>query len=245
MSFSIESVYSIWAEPKISNILICGYFLIRSWLASRQHEPIQLWDAFNGSLRCSYRGYNAVDEVESALSVIFSNDGQQVIGGYKKSIKIFQTNVPGRDYQQLPIPSPVSALAMHNTTMAIGSWSGQISLHDQRQLNEGAYDQLAGHSGGITLMQFIGDGQYIVSGARKNHQVAIWDLRRSSEPLMTVNRSVHTNQRIYFDVSADEKWLVSGDTGGNVHAWHISNMSALEYVKVGSKSKSCQMLQTN
>lgn len=33
------------------------------WLSSQQHGPIQMWDAFDGKLRCSYRGYDAVDEV--------------------------------------------------------------------------------------------------------------------------------------------------------------------------------------
>lgn len=64
-----------------------------SWLATRQHEPIQMWDAFTGELRCSYRGYDDVDEVEAAISIAFSNDGQKVVGGYKKNIKIFDTNM--------------------------------------------------------------------------------------------------------------------------------------------------------
>jgi hypothetical protein len=51
-----------------------------------------MWDAFDGALRCSYRGYNAVDEVEPAISVCFSNDGSQIHAGYKKSIKTFYTD---------------------------------------------------------------------------------------------------------------------------------------------------------
>lgn len=33
------------------------------WISTQQHGPIQMWDAFDGKLRCSYRGYDAVDEV--------------------------------------------------------------------------------------------------------------------------------------------------------------------------------------
>ena len=51
-----------------------------------------MWDAFNGTLRCSYRGYDNVDELEPALSIAFSYDGEQIYAGYKKSIKIFDTN---------------------------------------------------------------------------------------------------------------------------------------------------------
>lgn len=48
-----------------------------------------MWDAFDGALRCSYRGYNAVDEVEPAISICFSKDALQIHAGYKKSIKTF------------------------------------------------------------------------------------------------------------------------------------------------------------
>lgn len=52
-----------------------------------------MWDAFNGELRCTYRGYDDVDEIEAAISVIFSNDGENIYAGYKKSIKVFDTNL--------------------------------------------------------------------------------------------------------------------------------------------------------
>ena len=67
--------------------------LLLSWLATRQHEPIHMWDAFDGKLLCTYRGYDDVDEVESAISVTFSNDGQKVLAGFKKSLKQFDTTV--------------------------------------------------------------------------------------------------------------------------------------------------------
>lgn len=84
-------------------MLVCTFllrsldlFLINensSWLASRQHEPIHMWDAFTGRLRCTYRGYDAVDEVEAALSLTFSGCGLKIFAGYKKDIKIFDTVV--------------------------------------------------------------------------------------------------------------------------------------------------------
>ncbi|KAI9576158.1 hypothetical protein GQX74_013899 [Glossina fuscipes] len=62
-------------------------------VTSRQHEPIHMCDAFTGKLRCTYRGYDEVDEVEHAISLLFSNDGQKVMVGYKKSIQIFDPNM--------------------------------------------------------------------------------------------------------------------------------------------------------
>lgn len=48
-----------------------------------------MWDAFDGSLRCSYRGFNWVDEMENALSVSFTPDSQRIVAGYKKTLKTF------------------------------------------------------------------------------------------------------------------------------------------------------------
>lgn len=70
----------------------CNDFYIYSWLSTRQHEPIQLWDAYTGQYRCSYTGYDDVDEIETAIALAFNEYGTKVYGGYKKSIKIFDTS---------------------------------------------------------------------------------------------------------------------------------------------------------
>lgn len=194
-----------------------------------------MWDAFNGELRCSYRGYNAVDEVETALSVMFSSAGDHVIGGYKKTIKIFQTNVPGRDCSSFAIKSPASAMALglqQTSCLAVGSWNGQISLYDQRHRTEDPIEQFCGHSGGITSLKFLSDGYYMVSGARKDNSLLMWDIRNSSNPVLYLSRMVDTNQRIYFDISENGKWLISGDTSGLVHVWDIGNKTQPNGFKV-------------
>lgn len=81
-----------------------------SWAASGHEGPIHLWDAFNGDLRCSYRGYNNVDELEAAISVTFSADGQNIFCGYKKNVKIFSTGRPGREYIEYPVAHGASCL---------------------------------------------------------------------------------------------------------------------------------------
>lgn len=204
------------------------------WLASRQHEPIQMWDAYKGTLRCSYRGYNAVDEVESALSLTFSFDGCDIIAGYKNSLKIFRTDVPGRDYVNVPIKSPASALAANPSdgTIAVGSWTGAISLHDSRHPHIECFEQLTGHRAGVTYLRFIAQRNYLVSGARKDCDLSIWDMRNTAVPVHRLTRTVHTNQRIYFDVSSDESLLVSGDTTGIVRAWNIQDFSAVDELTV-------------
>lgn len=206
------------------------------WLASRQHEPIQMWDAYKGTLRCSYRGYNAVDEVESALSVTFSYDGCDIIAGYKNSLKIFRTDVPGRDYVNVPIKSPASTLAVNSIddTIAVGSWIGTISLHDSRHPKIECIEQLSGHRAGVTYLRFMAQRNYLVSGARKDCDLLIWDMRNTVAPVHRLARTVQTNQRIYFDVSRDETLLVSGDTTGIIHAWNIQDLSKVVELTVSS-----------
>ncbi|XP_073823255.1 telomerase Cajal body protein 1 homolog isoform X2 [Musca autumnalis] len=197
------------------------------WLATRQHEPIHMWDAFTGELRCSYRGYDDVDEVESAISVAFSNDGQKVVGGYKKNIKIFDTNIPGRDYTTVPVKQTVSCFAFNqenDNCVTTGSWNSHIYHYDLRAPKLGPLFVLGGHSGGITWLKYSAyntDNWYLFSGARKDNKILQWDMRNYQEPVKSFERTVNTNQRIYFDLSPLEKWLISGDTDGNLRIWDM------------------------
>lgn len=191
-----------------------------------------MWDAYYGDLRGSYRGYNAVDEVESALSVTFSNDGTEVIGGYKKNLKVFKTDVPSREYSSIPIASPASALACNtvDSVIAVGSWSSSITLLDLRLSKYGDICQMNEHRGGVTYLRFLSGKNLLVSGARKDNQLLVWDLRRITEPIVVgqFTRVVNTNQRIYYDISSDQTWLASGDTNGVIHAWNLNDLSAVQ-----------------
>lgn len=204
------------------------------WLASRRHEPVQMWDAYEGTLRCSYRGYSAVDEVATAISLTFSHDGCDIIAGYRDSLKIFRTDVPGRDYVDVPLIAPASALAVNpnDDTIAIGTWTGSFWLHDKRHPKTEQVYNFNGHRVGITYLRFIAQRNLLVSGARKDSDLLIWDMRNTSAPVHRLARTVGTNQCIYFDVSGDEKLLVSGDTTGIIHAWDIRDFAQVEELTV-------------
>lgn len=66
-----------------------------------QGQPIHLWDACSGTIRCTYRGYNAVDEVTPAYSLALTNDGGHIWAGYNKGIKVFDVRRPGRDCRHI------------------------------------------------------------------------------------------------------------------------------------------------
>jgi WD40 repeat protein len=48
-------------------------------------HPIHLWDAFTGTLRASYLGYDHLDEPTAAFSVCFSSDGARILAGREHS----------------------------------------------------------------------------------------------------------------------------------------------------------------
>lgn len=196
-----------------------------------------MWDAYKGNLISSYRGYNAVDEVEAAISCCFSSDGIDVIGGYRNSVKVFKTEIPGRDFISIPTKTPVSAVLSNNNLLALGSWQGAITIYDNREEEWNYVMNFRKYKSGITYLKFLHcQSNILVSGARKNKQLLFWDIRNTTEPILEFSRNVNTNQRIYFDISTDDSCLVSGDTSGIVHAWDITDMSIAKEYKVSYRN---------
>lgn len=174
-------------------------------------------------MRSTYRGYDAVDEVEAAYSICIDPTGSRIYAGYKKSIKIFDIDRPGRDCKIAHTNSPSSAICIDDsqTSLATGSWNKNISLFDIRSTFEAPHKILCGtHRGGITYLKFLNEN-YLVSGARKDSSLIFWDLRYTSTPYFIFNREVNTNQRIYFDITRDNKWLMTGNTNGILRVWNL------------------------
>lgn len=194
------------------------------WISSSQNEPIKMFDAYNGNYKCCYRVYDYADELEAALSCQFSTDGLNIFAGMKKSIAVFDTAVPGRDYDTIQIKQPISSIATNfDSTLAAGSWNKQITLIDTRDYL--TIDTLHGHKQGITFLKYSVNGQNLISGSRKDSNLLYWDLRNTSLPLYRFTRRVDNNQKIYFDISYNSNYLISGDTRGIVHVWNLSDLN--------------------
>lgn len=219
---TVGNIYDFTWYPHMSSYDPATCF----WISSAQNEPIKMFDAFNGSFKCSFRAYDHVDELEPALSVCFSPDGSCIYGGYKKSIKIFTTIIPGRDYDTIDIKQPISCLALNyyeSNVLAAGSWNKTISLIDTRDFL--TIETLHGHKGGVTFLKYSPDGGSLISGSRKDSNLLLWDMRNLSLPLYKFTRQVDNNQKIYFDVSIGGTWLTSGDTRGLVHLWNLRDLN--------------------
>ena len=57
------------------------------YITSCRDHPIHLWDAKMGDVRCSYRGFNHLDELEAANSISFNLTGDRIYAGYKSMIR--------------------------------------------------------------------------------------------------------------------------------------------------------------
>ncbi|XP_071742873.1 telomerase Cajal body protein 1 [Lepeophtheirus salmonis] len=89
-----ECIYSMDWYPKMSSMdPVTSVFL-----STARASPIHLLDAFNGSIRATYRCYDEADEVTAAMSVKFDRTGGRIYAGLTTGrIDVFDTAIPGRD----------------------------------------------------------------------------------------------------------------------------------------------------
>ncbi|KAK0580011.1 hypothetical protein LWI29_035003 [Acer saccharum] len=197
---------------------------------ARDH-PIHLWDATTGLLRCTYRAYDAVDEITAAISVAFNPAGTKIFAGYNKSVRIFDIHRPGRDFKQYSTlqgnkegqTGIISALAFsptHTGMLATGSYSQTSAIYNEDNM-ELLYI-LHGQEGGITHVQFSKDGNYLYTGGRKDPYILCWDVRKAVEVVYKLYRSSeYTNQRILFDIEPYGRHLGTGGQDGLVHIYDL------------------------
>ncbi|XP_009768009.1 uncharacterized protein LOC107788521 isoform X2 [Nicotiana tabacum] len=197
---------------------------------ARDH-PIHLWDATTGQLRCTYRAYDAMDEITAAFSIAFNPAGTKIFAGYNKSVRIFDIHRPGRDFTQHStlqgnkegqsgIISSIAFCPSHSGLLATGSYSQSTAIH--REDNMELLYVLHGQEGGVTHVQFSKDGNYLYTGGRKDPYILCWDIRKTVEIVYKLYRSSETtNQRIYFDIEPQGQHLGSGGQDGSVHIYNL------------------------
>ncbi|CAN1854397.1 Telomerase Cajal body protein 1 [Linum perenne] len=197
---------------------------------TRDH-PIHLWDATSGSLRCTYRAYDAVDEITAAISVAFNPAGTKIYAGYNKCIRVFNVHRPGRDFVQhstlkgnkegqTGVISSIAFSPHHGGMLATGSFSQSTAIY--REDNMELLYLLHGQEGGITHVQFSNDGNYLYTGGRKDPYIMCWDVRKAVEVVYKFYRSsAQTNQRIYFDLDPHGRHLGTGGQDGLVHIYDL------------------------
>ncbi|KAK7864408.1 hypothetical protein R5R35_000450 [Gryllus longicercus] len=211
----------------------CWYPFMSSWnplscclVSTSQFSPVHLWDAYTGQLRASYRSYNSVDEIEHAFSVAFNLTGEKLYCGFKKRLSVFHTASPGSTCENrnlkglgrsVGIVSCICVNPANENIYAFSSYSRTIGLCTEPDGQ--VMCLLCNEGGGLTHIMFSPDGSKLYAGSRNDSQLFCWDMRKLGNVLFTAERTNNTNQRIYFDLTPDGRFLVSGSTDGLVHVW--------------------------
>lgn len=222
-----ESVYDYCWYPHMSasNPDLCVYAT-----TTRDH-PIHLWDANSGQLRCTYRAYDAMDEITAAFSIGFNPSGTKIFAGYNSSLRIFDVHRPGRDFEQHStlqrnkegqsgIISSIAFSPTHSGVLATGSYSQTTAIY--REDNMEPLYVLHGQEGGVTHVQFSKDGNYLYTGGRKDPYILCWDIRNTVDIVYKLYRSSKdTNQRIQFDIEPLGRYLGTGGQDGLVHIYDL------------------------
>ena len=90
---------------------------------------------------------------------------------------------------------------------AAGSYARSVYVYEE-STGEAVFE-LSDLPGGVTHLQFNRRGNLLLSGARKDASVYVWDIRTTRDILYELPRASDTNQRIYFDVDPSDRFVVT------------------------------------
>ncbi|PVD18537.1 hypothetical protein C0Q70_21086 [Pomacea canaliculata] len=185
--------------------------------------PIHLISSVTGSIVSSYRGYNHADEVVAAHSVAFTADGRHLLAGYNKTIRIFNTERPGRE---CVVKSTVLLLDLRFLTTSSKFHIVKYSPEWDIQLKTNILDRQRvsqASSPALLLTQFIHNSLLLVPFGETDPEIICWDIRNPGKELMVMYRYVQTNQRMYFDIDCTGRYLLSGNHNGTVTIWDLAS----------------------
>ncbi|KAK3749961.1 hypothetical protein QZH41_013858, partial [Actinostola sp. cb2023] len=233
-----ETVYDYCWYPYMSSLDSDTCCFIST---SRDH-PVHMWDAFTGELRCSYRAYDHMDELTTATSLAFTQDGGHIYCGFNKKIRVFdqsawKTVSRKTNFCPKKWPKWLNFLYRCESRQLQSLCFGilfQVGFHVNPKLKSrywffsvGVYSGtdgellclLQGQVGGVTQVMFSPDATKLYSGGRMDNEILCWDLRNPGCVLYRLLRTVTTNQRIYFDLDRSGNFVVSGSSDGTVMVW--------------------------
>ncbi|KAG8684360.1 hypothetical protein FRC09_015440, partial [Ceratobasidium sp. 395] len=198
--------------------------------------PIRLVDASDGRLRASYRIVDHRERFIAPHCMAFNMYMNRLYCGFEDAIEVFDVHYPGAEGTRLhTVPTKKSRDGLRGIVSALGfapdwsglyaagSYSGGIAMYTE-ETGAQAQGWLEGVEGGVTQIRFNPTQPHLVHAAfRHTSTIATWDIRNPAEPVSLYDRGkVQTNQRLWFDVSSDGRWLVAGDESGTMTVLNAS-----------------------
>jgi telomerase Cajal body protein 1 len=193
-------------------------------VTSRDH-PVHLFDSISGELRSSYNCVNRLDELDSALSVAFNNDGSKLYAGADSVVYCFDVASPGAQVSVVRttkskkdkrgIKGLISCLAFNpdrSGVYAAGSFAHSVGVYVENQSKSALELQQLGC--GVTCMKWSRCGSYLWVGGRKTKDIQCWDIRHSRREVGRVPREASSNQKLCFDLDPWGRYIASGDSNG-------------------------------
>lgn len=203
-------------------------------------SPVHLWDAYDASLRASYVPKDHLDQLPKCYCVEFTPTGEQIYVGARGCVYFFDLSRPGESVQQVSLsedfdcnrPGIVSCVAFDASDpdlFALGTYDGRVVIGASNVDKDVQVIEVPKRRG-VTFARFDRQSRYLFVSCRMSSSLDCFDIRYHIKPLCQLRRSALTNQRVQFDITADNCWLASGDQFGAIRLWDVNAAVSSEQV---------------
>jgi WD40 repeat protein len=212
------------------------------FITAIKDNPVQLWDIVSGRLRASYLAPDHVEVIRAPNSIAFSLDGNKIFCGYTNRVNVFQTGIPGSTSDKIATTSSrkakdglkgiVSSISFNpdgSGIFAVGTFSGQVGLYDERDYSLLDLKYL---KEGISQIEFSKNGKMIITASRKSNEILVWDLRNTGQILFSLKRDGYTNQRLKFSLDSLSGDIGASDINGNFTKFNLLNGEVIKSQKL-------------
>ena len=211
---------------------------------SRDH-PIHLWDALTGKIRCSYVGFNHVDEVDAVNSLSFNLTGDKLYTGSNRMIRCFDVANPGSNCRNIPtcrtrkdplgqkgIISCINFCPDNSGAFAAGSYAYSVGIYVENM--DGCALELRELESAVTCLRWSKDGNNLWVGGRNSSNISCWDVRNTRSEIGKIHRDLKSNQRITFDLDPWGKYLATGSQDGNLMIYDTKSFELIQSKKISA-----------